>query len=74
VRMKDFSFTGDDAASMAAILARFATFIDMNLDEAEAFEIARDFLKDNDLNLVTVDTLAKAFLTTKFNPEKHLLN
>ncbi len=67
--IKAYSVPANDRELVAALFARFAMFFDAEITEWEAFELIEDFLNQNDLDMMNIETLAKLVKTTKFDPE-----
>lgn len=64
----------DQKDLIAALLARYAAYMDTDIVEWEASSIIKDFLEEHPLDMLTVDVVAQLVLTTKFDPEYHLWN
>ena len=68
------SYQTRDKETLAAVLAKMATCIDPNIDETESFEIAFDFLREADLNVINVVDLVALFRCTCYNPKHDILH
>lgn len=59
----------DQIEVAATVVARLAALCNPEMDEAECFEIALDFISDSELNVVNVQDLVAMFKCTCFNPK-----
>lgn len=68
------SFTKDDVDYAAAVFARFAKLLDGKLDEYMTFEMLREIILIEGIDLENVGAVVAALRETRFDPTRDILH